>query len=142
MSCGKLHSVPTIALAAAIITDPSGQFLVVRKHGSEYFMQAGGKIDPGETPLTAVIREVREELGVTYDPTQATLLGSFTDDAVNEPGHTISAEIFTISNVDPALIQAQAEIAEIRWIDPVHPDQALRYAPLTQQLIRITTQQH
>jgi 8-oxo-dGTP pyrophosphatase MutT (NUDIX family) len=43
--------VPTIRIAAALIDDDSGRMLLVRKAGTPWFMQAGGKIEPGETPF-------------------------------------------------------------------------------------------
>src|SRR5690606_13079087 len=44
-----------VHVAAAIISDPAGRGLVVRKHGSSSFMQAGGKIEKGESALAALI---------------------------------------------------------------------------------------
>ena len=46
-----------IIIAAAIITDSQGRCLLVRKRGTEYFMQPGGKPEIGETPHAALIRE-------------------------------------------------------------------------------------
>jgi 8-oxo-dGTP pyrophosphatase MutT (NUDIX family) len=40
------------------------RLLQTRPAGKDVFYMAGGKIDPGETPLDALHREVREELGV------------------------------------------------------------------------------
>ena len=51
-----------IIIAAAIITDSQGRCLLVRKRGTEYFMQPGGKPEIGETPHAALIREPEEEL--------------------------------------------------------------------------------
>ncbi len=47
-----------IIIAAAIITDSQGRCLLVRKRGTEYFMQPGGKPEIGETPHAALIREL------------------------------------------------------------------------------------
>ncbi|WP_067703542.1 NUDIX hydrolase [Nocardia jejuensis] len=40
------------------------RLLQTRSTGKDVFYMAGGKIDPGETPETALHREIREELGV------------------------------------------------------------------------------
>ena len=52
----------TIRIAAAIILDSDGRVLLVRKRGSAFFMQPGGKHEPGESDLDALRRELREEL--------------------------------------------------------------------------------
>lgn len=54
----------TIQIAAALINDDKGRLLVVRKVGTEWFMQAGGKIENGESPLSALRRELSEEIGL------------------------------------------------------------------------------
>jgi len=38
----------TIRIAAALLIEPNGQTLLVRKRGTQAFMQPGGKIDAGE----------------------------------------------------------------------------------------------
>lgn len=56
---------PIIHIATALIFNDKGQTLLVRKKGSRFFMQAGGKIDAEETPAQALARELKEELGIT-----------------------------------------------------------------------------
>jgi 8-oxo-dGTP pyrophosphatase MutT (NUDIX family) len=74
----------TIRIAAAIIRDDGGRLLLVRKRGTKAFMQAGGKIEPGELPAAALARELREELGIVVDAGAAFHLGSFSAPAANE----------------------------------------------------------
>ena len=57
----------TIHIAAALLVGPDGRTLLVRKAGTTAFMQPGGKIEPGETPEQALVREIAEELGLTLD---------------------------------------------------------------------------
>lgn len=49
----------TIHIAAAVLMDDNERLLLVRKRGTEYFMQPGGKIEPGEEALSALVRELR-----------------------------------------------------------------------------------
>lgn len=125
---------PVIRVSAALITDPDGRHLLVRKRGTTAFMQAGGKIEPDEHPRDAVIREIGEELGVTVRPEQVRDLGHHETVAANEPGHLLHAEVFAVDGVTD--VAATAEIAEAVWVDL---DQAaqLRLAPLTATLLGI-----
>jgi 8-oxo-dGTP pyrophosphatase MutT (NUDIX family) len=65
----------TIDIVTAVIRDPAGRMLVVRKRGSAMFMKPGGKRETGEDDLTALARELDEELGCRL--VSARLLGDF-----------------------------------------------------------------
>jgi 8-oxo-dGTP diphosphatase len=58
----------TIEIVAALIRDSAGRVLLVRKRGTTAFMQPGGKRDSGEDDITALAREVDEELGCRLVP--------------------------------------------------------------------------
>ncbi len=117
-----------IRIAAALLTDPRQRLLLVRKRGTAWFMQPGGKIEPGEQPFDALAREIREELGLVASPEAARHCGRFEAPAANEPGFIVEAELFTLPlQGEP---RPAAEIAEIAWLDP-GTTSALPLAPLT-----------
>ncbi|EKT4465967.1 NUDIX domain-containing protein [Pseudomonas sp. p1(2021b)] len=122
----------TIRIAAALLIDPQGRTLLVRKRGTQAFMQPGGKIDAGESPQAALVRELHEELGLRLDPTQAVYLGQFSAPAANEPGFEVQAELFRVDSAED--VAPAAEIEEVIWLAA---DQApdLELAPLTRDLI-------
>jgi len=122
----------TIRIAAALLIGGDGQTLLVRKRGTQAFMQPGGKIDAGEQPVEALARELHEELNLRIEPSQAVYLGRFSALAANEPGFTVQAELFQV-RIDVPVTPA-AEIEEVRWIDPAG-DGGLHLAPLTRELI-------
>lgn len=105
---------PEVHVSAAVVV-AEGRTLVVRKRGAAVFQQPGGKPDPGESALDAVVREVVEETGIAADPARFLALGRFTDAAANEPGHTVVADAFLL-RLEYAAAIAGAEIAELRWI--------------------------
>jgi 8-oxo-dGTP diphosphatase len=118
----------TIHIAAAILVGKDGRILLVRKRGTEAFMQPGGKVERHEEAAVALVRELREELGLTVDPSLPTYLGRFTAPAANEPGSAVDAELFRIVVADE--VTPLAEIEEAIWIDPAFADD-LVLAPLT-----------
>ena len=132
MTCASAVSPRIIHIAAALLLNADGQTLLVRKRATTAFMQPGGKIDAGESPVQALARELEEELGLVIDPTQATFLGQFSAPAANEPGFVVQAEIFQLT-ID-AEVSPAAEIEEVIWVDPA-TDPALELAPLTRDLI-------
>lgn len=119
---------PTIHIAAALILRPDGKTLLVRKANTTAFMQAGGKIEPGETPVAALIRELAEEIGLVVAAAECELLGRFSAVASNEPGATVIGDIFIVRTIAP--VSPAAEIAEIAWVDPENPG-GLELAALT-----------
>ncbi|MFS2157990.1 NUDIX domain-containing protein [Pseudomonas sp. Pseusp122] len=121
-----------INIAAALLIGPDQRTLLVRKRGTQAFMQPGGKIDAGETAERALVRELEEELGLRIDPQQALFLGEFSAPAANEPGFEVRCQLFEVRTDAPVL--PAAEIEEVVWVGPdAVPQQAL--APLTADLI-------
>jgi 8-oxo-dGTP diphosphatase len=112
-----------IRIAAAVLVGPDGRTLVVRKRGSEIFMQPGGKIDSGESALAALVRELHEELALVVDPADCEPLGRFRATAANEADAMVEADAFIVHLAPPvsAGLGVQAELAELRWIDPLAP---------------------
>lgn len=127
---GKTASV--LKIAAAVVSDPEGRLLLVRKQNTSVYMQPGGKIDSGETALEALCRELQEELGLHIDEDQLIPLGMHTAPAANEPGMMLEAHLFGLVIDEP--VQAAAEIAEARWVTREEAWQ-LPLAPLTKEYI-------
>ncbi|MBB5433856.1 NUDIX hydrolase [Nocardiopsis composta] len=103
-------------VAAVCFEDDRSRVLTVRKRGTDAFMLPGGKLEPGETPAEAAVREVREEIGVELAPADLTPLGAWTAPAANEPDTGVSATVFTAPLT--RLPAPAREIAESRWIAP------------------------
>ncbi|MBJ6132329.1 NUDIX domain-containing protein [Ochrobactrum sp. Q0168] len=108
----------TIRIAAAIIRDEAGRFLLVRKRGSTIFFQPGGKIDAGEQPEAALVREIEEELGIPIDASQLRYAAKMSAPAANEVDAIVEAELFHLTLKDGQVPVASSEIEELLWNPP------------------------
>jgi len=123
-----------IQIAAAIIINDHDEILLVRKEGSIYFMQAGGKIEIGETPIHTLVRELQEELYLTIEQTQCDYLGEFLAPAANEANHIVKAHLFSVIIPYTITLAPQAELAEVGWYS-LTKAKSLTLAPLTKDII-------
>ena len=125
----------SIRVSACLIVDDAGRMLVVRKRGTERFMQPGGKPEPGESARDCVVRELHEELGFRPDPDALEFLGTFTAAAANEKGHDVIADCFFVRLADlhlaPDDVKPAAEIDAVLWLHP--GDESVPLAPLTRE---------
>jgi 8-oxo-dGTP diphosphatase len=123
---------PLIEIVAAVIRDPAGRVLLVRKRGTRSFMQPGGKREPGEADLAVLSRELQEELACRIVPGTAVRVGEFEAVAANEPGQRVRAQVYEVAVA--GAVAPQAEIEEIAWVDPERPEDIV-LAPLTRDEI-------
>ncbi len=103
--------------AGGFVTDPDGRLLVFFRRG--FWDMPKGKIDPGETPEQAALREVEEETGL-----KTLTLGPF----LTHTWHTYSLSgerilkrtwWYRMHSADTRVTpQTEEDIEEIRWVDP------------------------
>jgi DNA polymerase-3 subunit epsilon len=104
-----------LRIAAAIVTDRTGRCLLVRRAGATEFTQPGGALEPGESALDALSRELRRELDLELDESAAEYLGVFRAPAAHEPRALVSAAVFALDTA--AEVEPRGEIEELLWID-------------------------
>jgi 8-oxo-dGTP diphosphatase len=104
---------PIVVSALIIIRKTSSgvvEILNVLAHNKNKYGFPGGKLEIGETPERAVIRETEEELGIT--PTNIKYLDVF--DALTPEGRDIKMHVFSGNVTDE--IAPTNEIAELKWL--------------------------
>ncbi len=102
-------------VAAALIYNSDNRFLICQRAKNKarglFWEFAGGKIESGETPEEAVVRECREELGVEIETE-----GIFTEVTHKYPDTTVHLIVLRakIKEGEPKLLEHEA----MRWIYP------------------------
>ena len=92
-----------------------GRLLGARTRGREVFYIPGGKRNPGESDLEALLREVREELTVALVPETVEHLGTYTAQAHGQPeGTRVRMACYTADYRGE--LAASSEIEEIAWL--------------------------
>ena len=101
----------TIRVVAAIIRSDNKIYATQRGYGDwkDYWEFPGGKIEPGETPQEALVREIKEEL--TADIEVGELIDTVEYDY---PGFHLSMDCFRCSIVSGTPVLKEAEDA--RWL--------------------------
>lgn len=116
-----------IFVVSMTLLNDAGELLIVRKRGTHRFMLPGGKVDAGETHVEAILREVAEEVSLTIDPDAVDLLGHWSAEAANEPGWTISSDVF-IAPFEGTPVAA-SEIEELHWL-PLDDETSVTLSPM------------
>lgn len=105
---------PTIVVAA-VIRDDTGRILLTRRpvgsHMGGLWEFPGGKVEAGESPTAALVRELKEELGLVAE------IGSPVTFSVHEePGMRILLLFYSavIGDGRPRALEGQ----EIEWVTP------------------------
>jgi 8-oxo-dGTP diphosphatase len=66
-----LQKIPTLTVVAAALVDPAGRILLQQRAEGRpmagLWEFPGGKVEEGELPEAALIREIEEELGIRLD---------------------------------------------------------------------------
>jgi 8-oxo-dGTP diphosphatase len=91
-------------------------FLVARSFDKDFFIAPGGKLEDGETPTGALMREMIEEVNITIDEATLEYLDTFYADAAGQSGVRLRMDVYIIHNSvgNPT---PSSEVEEIKWIN-------------------------
>lgn len=117
-----------IEVSAAVLQRPDGTFLLAQRPPDKiwagYWEFPGGKIEPGETPYHALVRELHEELGVTVQTAYPWLTRVFT-----YPHATVRLNFFRVTEWSGDLHPHEGQ--QFSWqlptevtVDPILPANA------------------
>jgi ADP-ribose pyrophosphatase YjhB (NUDIX family) len=106
--------------AGGIVINPAGKILVVSQHGTSWSLPKG-HIEAGEDPLTAALREIHEESGLTQ-LNYVKDLGSYQRYRLSAGGSEERAELkvihmFLFTTTEEKLCPVDPANPEARWVD-------------------------
>ena len=112
----RLDNINTRIAVRAILLNRDGKVLLTRRASGTYaedeWCMAGGKLDEGEHPRKAVIREVAEEIGIMFTP--SSYYGEIENPNTSRGEKWITHYFIGETNVLPAQFREE-EISEVRF---------------------------
>ena len=109
---------PIVLVAAVALVDRDGRVLIAKRPAGKAMAGLwefpGGKVDPGETPETALIRELDEELGIQV-PARCLAPLTFASHAYDE--FHLLMPLYVCRNWDG--IVAAREGQDLKWVRPM-----------------------
>jgi len=113
---------PIVVSALALIRDR--RLLMVTARGRDVLYLPGGKLEPGESPAEALVRESLEEVAVELDPSTVVELFTVRTQAHGEPdGREVHMTLFsadpTTASPEPL---ASAEVGALHWVTSADAD--------------------
>ncbi len=110
-------ALPLVLVAAVALVDADGRVLLARRPEGKpmagLWEFPGGKVDPGETPETALIRELAEELGIDV---AASCLAPFTFASHAYPEFHLLMPLYVCRKWSGILVPREGQ--SLAWVRP------------------------
>ena len=100
--------------AGIIIQDR--KILVTRTKGKDFFVAPGGKLEAGEAPEQALVRELAEELGISLDLADLGFFETFYAQAKGQEENMLRMDCYFITRREGKIVP-ESEIEEIVWVN-------------------------
>jgi 8-oxo-dGTP diphosphatase len=128
---------PTLVMGAAIVHE--GRVLAARRttpaSAAGRWEFPGGKVEPGEDPEAAIVREIREELGC-----EVTVTGCLDGEQPVKPGYTLRVALAVLAAGEPVPHEHDAvrwlgadQLDLVEWLEPDLP-----FLPPLREMLEVT----
>lgn len=127
-----MNEKPTVIYKTALAAFKDKKMLLVRtSKNAEVFFTLGGKIEPGESELESLHREVKEEVGTTIRPDSLVFLREFEAPAYGRENTLVNIKLYSGELLDDPL--PSSEVVEVRYFNSTIPEKHL--TDMTRQMI-------
>jgi ADP-ribose pyrophosphatase YjhB (NUDIX family) len=117
---------PCTSVVAAVISDDAGRLLLCQlRLGHVLWGLPGGRIRRGESPVHAVIRDVREETGTEIEIFDLVGLYQLTGDGCGDALPDVVVHVFRGRLHGEVAVNAPGRISRLSWHDPEALPQSL-----------------
>jgi len=109
-------ALPRTLVVAGLLVDDRGLVLITQRRADQalggYWELPGGKLEPGEAPVAALVRELQEELGAAVEvgPIWEVLHHVY-------PRFELLMMVYRCRLV-PGAVATAVEVADLRWVPP------------------------
>ena len=104
--------------AGIIIKDR--KILVEKDYDKEFFISPGGKLEEGETPEQALIRELNEELKITVKETDLEKFGEYSAPASEQEHRTVHMYVYLVKHWQGKISHGH-KVEKLLWINSEIP---------------------
>ena len=128
-ACGEFRfPMYNVAVSMIVINDANGKILLIRQYGKDYFRLVAGYVNRTESLEHAVIRELKEETGLTAGRIH------FNRTRFYEPSDTLMCN-FTVWVRDDSEMNPNYEIDSFAWFSPDEARENIRPEILAGQFL-------
>jgi 8-oxo-dGTP diphosphatase len=117
---GEAGETCVIVAAGAVVVDDRGRVLLVRRghapSAGEWTLP-GGRVEAGETPEAAVVRELREETALAGRVVASLGVVTLTREGATYAIHEYLVECLDAAS-EPSAARAGDDAADVRWVAP------------------------
>ncbi|MDP4332513.1 NUDIX domain-containing protein [Curtobacterium sp. A7_M15] len=122
----SLQGHPATLRVSALLLVRDRRLLMVRARMRDVLYLPGGKAEPHETDVEAVLREALEETGLRLTVDDVEAFGTVTEPAHGQaPGTMVAMALFLVrpgGALDTATPVASAEVDEVEWVTSADAD--------------------
>lgn len=107
-----------------LVVEKEGQLLLVQARNRAKYYFPGGKIEDEETQINALVREVKEELGIQLQPHALRYINTVVGPAYPQENEWTELNCYrTDETVVWEQLQPAAEITDLSWVDITNKEQ-------------------